>query len=209
MKAFKVISNPEAFQLLADETRRKMIYLLRAKEMTVSQIAESMNLTPQAIYHHIRKLKDVDMIEIAKEERVGHFIETYYRSTAEVFHLSHGVGESAEYIEGEVKEAMDGLKKLGMKVNCMPEKMSEVLKIVKEMKDPFVREEWADRISTLEDVDFLARQAVFEYANLLSMSDKDFEGFLKNYRELRKLLRTCVEIPDALMKAGHKKEQPK
>jgi len=55
----------------------------------------------------------------------------------------------------------------------------------------------------------LARQAVFEYANLLSMSDKDFEGFLKDYRELRKLLRTCVEIPESLMKIGHKKEQTK
>ena len=196
MKAFKVISNPEAFQLLADETRRRMIYLLRAKEMTVSQVAEEMHLTPQAIYHHIRKLKDVGMIEIAKEERVGHFIETYYRATAEVFHLAHGVGESTEYIEGEVKEAIDGLKKLGMKVNCSVEKTSEILKIVKEMKDPFMRQDWADKIAALEDVDFLARQAVFEYANILSMSDKDFEQYLDHFKRLRQILRACVELPE-------------
>ena len=205
MKAFKVISNPEAFQLLADETRRRMIYLLRAKEMTVSQIAEQMHLTPQAIYHHIRKLKDVDMVEIAKEERVGHFIETYYRATAEVFHLAHGVGESTEYIEGEVKEAIEGLKKLGMKVNCGTENMTQVLTIVKEMKDPFLRQEWADKIAGLEDVDFLARQAVFEYANLLSMSDKDFEQFLNHYKELRRILRSCIELPDQTPRKGKPK----
>jgi len=206
MKAFKVISNPDAFQLLADETRRRMIYLLRAKEKTVSQIAEEMHLTPQAIYHHIRKLKDVDMIEVAKEERVGHFIETYYRATAEVFHLAHGVGESAEYIEGEVREAIEGLKKLGMKVNCGAENMSKVLKIVKGMKDPFIRKEWADKISALDDVDFLARQAVFEYANLLSMSDKDFEEFLNHYKELRELLRSCIELPELPSKKGKGKK---
>ena len=203
MKAFKVITNPEAFQLLADETRRRMIYLLRAKEMTVSQIAEAMNLTPQAIYHHIRKLKDVDMIEVAKEERVGHFIETYYRATAEVFNLAHG--ESTESAENEVKVAMDGMKKLGMKVNCSPEKSDEVLKLVKEMKDPFTNTYWADKITALDDVDFLSRQTIFEYANLLSMSDKDFEEFLKCYRNLRKLLRACVEIPEDLEKPSPKK----
>src|SRR2546425_538311 len=60
MKAFKVIKSPEAFQLLADETRRRIIYLLRAKEMTVSQISAELGLTPQAIYHHIRKMRDAD-----------------------------------------------------------------------------------------------------------------------------------------------------
>jgi len=207
MKAFKVITNPKAFQLLADETRRRMIYLLRAKEMTVSQIAEAMNLTPQAIYHHIRKLKDVDMIEVAKEERVGHFIETYYRATAEVFNLAHG--ESTESAENEVKVAMDGMRKLGMKVNCSPEKSADVLKLVKEMKDPFTNTEWADKITALDDVDFLSRQTIFEYANLLSMTDKDFEEFLKCYRNLRKMLRSCVEIPEELLKPSPKKEKPK
>ncbi|MFO7618288.1 MAG: ArsR family transcriptional regulator [Thermoplasmata archaeon] len=45
MQTVKMITDPEAFQLLADETRRKMIYLLRVKDMTVSQIAEQMGLT--------------------------------------------------------------------------------------------------------------------------------------------------------------------
>src|SRR6266704_3558784 len=68
MKAFKVIKSPEAFQLLADETRRRIIYLLRAKEMTVSQISAELGLTPQAIYHHIRKMRDADLVEGARED---------------------------------------------------------------------------------------------------------------------------------------------
>src|SRR5438445_112154 len=99
MKAFKMIKDPEAFRLLADETRRRIIYLLRAKEMTVSQIAAELNLTPQAIYHHIRKLRDSDLVEVAREERVDHFIETYYRATAEMFNLSHGERMPQAYAE--------------------------------------------------------------------------------------------------------------
>ena len=102
MKAFKLIKDPEAFQLLADETRRRVIYLLRAKEMTVSQIAAELNLTPQAIYHHIRKMRDAGLVEVAREERVDHFIETYYRATAEMFNLSHGEGMSPAYAQQKV-----------------------------------------------------------------------------------------------------------
>lgn len=85
MKSVKVFKDPGAFKILADETRRKIIYLLRVKERTVSQIAEELGKTPQVIYHHIRKLLDADMVEVAKEVRIDHFIETYYQATAEVF----------------------------------------------------------------------------------------------------------------------------
>ena len=66
MRAFKVIKDPKAFQLIGDETRRRVIYLLRAKDLTVSQIAADLDRTPQAIYHHIGKLKEAGMIEVAK-----------------------------------------------------------------------------------------------------------------------------------------------
>lgn len=85
MKKVKVFKDPRAFKILSVETRRKIIHLLRVKERTVSQIAEDLGKTPQVIYHHIRKLLDADMVEVAKEVRIDHFIETYYRATAEVF----------------------------------------------------------------------------------------------------------------------------
>src|SRR5207253_1996382 len=82
-KAFKLITDPDAFQLLGDETRRRIIYLLRAKEMTVSQIAGELNLTPQAIYHHIRKLRDAGMVEVAREQRVDHLAKLLMMSDKE------------------------------------------------------------------------------------------------------------------------------
>ncbi len=202
MKAIKIISNPEAFQLLGDETRRRMIYLLRAKEMTVSQIAESLHLTPQAIYHQVRKLKDVGMLEIAKEERVGHFIETYYRASAEVFQLAHGVGESKEYVENQVKEAMEGLSKLGIGVKVDPTLISKIVQTVKKMKDPMSKSEWNEKASAIEDVDFLAKQAMMEYLFIMSMSDKEFNDFCKHYVELRKLLRSSLKDPTQMQKKG-------
>ena len=202
MKSFKLITDPEAFQLMADETRRRIVYLLRAKERTVSQIAEELGLTPQAIYHHIRKLKEADMVEIAREERVDHFIETYYRATAEMFHLSHGKGGSSKYFEEETREALDAMSKLGLKVEMDPGLVTKVVDLVKGMKDPGHENPWVEKVNELEGTDFLAKQALIEYVNLATMSDADFEKFVKCYRELRKALHSAVVEPRLLAKKG-------
>jgi DNA-binding transcriptional ArsR family regulator len=195
MKSFKLITDPEAFQLLADETRRRIVYLLRAKERTVSQIAEELSLTPQAIYHHIRKLRDAGMVEVGREERVDHFIETYYRATAEMFHLSHGEGGSSKLYEEETREALEAMSKLGVKVNTDPALVTKVVDLVKGMKDAYQDSPWTDRVNELEGVDFLVKQTLLEYVNLCTMSDAEFEDHLKKYRGLRKALKSSVLEP--------------
>src|SRR5467141_4390538 len=170
MKAFKVISDPEAFQLLADETRRRVIYLLRAKEMTVSQIAGELSLTPQAIYHHIRKLRDAGMVEVAREERVDHFIETYYRASAEVFNMSHGQGGSTSFHETKTTESLQALAKLGFQVRTDPQVVSKIVETQQQMGKIGEKDELANRIGALDDIDFFVKQEVAHLAQLLTMS---------------------------------------
>ena len=82
--------------------------------MTVSQIAAGLNITPQAVYHHIKKLKKGDLIEVSKEVRVDHLIESYYRATAETFLCSvENVPHGREYTKEQVTTVLHALKKLG------------------------------------------------------------------------------------------------
>jgi DNA-binding transcriptional ArsR family regulator len=195
MKAFKLITDPNAFQLLGDETRRRVIYLLRAKEMTVSQIAGELNLTPQAIYHHIRKLRDAGMVEIAREERVDHFIETYYRASAEIFNMSHGEGSSQRFAEEKAAESIKALSKIGLKVREDPTAAARLVELEKRMEEIGQEGKWSETIASLPDVDFFVKQGVGHLAKLLTMSDKDFTEYLNLIKEERKLLRSLVEEP--------------
>jgi DNA-binding transcriptional ArsR family regulator len=195
MKAFKLITNPEAFQLLGDETRRRIIYLLRAKEMTVSQIAGELNFTPQAIYHHIRKLREAGMVEVAREERVDHFIETYYRASAEIFNLSHGEGSSQRFAEEKAAESFKALSKIGLKVREDSTAAARLVELDKRMEEIGQESKWSEAIAGLPDVDFLVKQGVGHLAKLLTMSDKDFAEYLNLIKEERKLLRSLVEEP--------------
>ncbi len=186
-----MIRDPEAFQLMGDETRRRMIFLMRAKERTVSQIAEELGKTPQAIYHHIRKLKEAGLVEVAKEERIDHFIETYYQATAEVFEFSYGEGPgSMEYAERETEEALRNLPQLGFEVKFDRGDVSKLVEVQMRKETLGHREDLEEKIAELKNVGFLAKQTAGKYARLLSMSDEEFDEYLKLVKEFRDRLRS-------------------
>ncbi len=192
MKNLKTISDPEAFKLMADETRRRIVFLLRAKEMTVSQIAHELNITPQTIYHHIRKLVQGDLVEVTREVRVDHLIESYYQATAEVFHFTIGkTSRDKEFMLEETEAALKALTRIGFKLKYDQKTISDLVELIMEQKDCCGAKEFEDAISKLDDIDFLTKQDVQEYAGILSMSDEEFaerDELRKKFRDLLKSL---------------------
>lgn len=187
MRSFKYINDPKAFDVIADETSRKIVYLLRAKEMTVSQIADAMGKTSQAIYYQIAKLKEVGLVEVAREERVKHFIETYYRATAEVFEFRHGESKGHGR-EKETQEALDALKTVGLNFDVNEDMVAGLANVLNELHGGGLSPEMEEKISQLPDVGFFTRQLAYEVARYATMSDKQFEHMLADTKETRKLL---------------------
>lgn len=193
MKPFKSISNPEAFKLMADKTRRKIVFLLRAKEMTASQIAHELKITPQTIYHHIKKLVEGDLVEVTREVRVDHLIESYYQATAEVFHFTIGkTSRGKEVLQEETKAALKALQQIGFKLKYNQEVILEIVEHLLEEKDCCGAKEFEDAISKLEDIDFLTKQNVQEYAGILSMSDEEFAKRNELRIKFRDLLKSLI-----------------
>jgi DNA-binding transcriptional ArsR family regulator len=194
LKQIKALKDPEAFKLLGDETRRKIIYLLRAKEMTVSQIAEALNLTPQAVYHHIKKLMDGEMVEVTREERVDHIIESYYRATAESFQMVMGRTPSGrEVAKEQMANILKALKKLGFKIEFNEKTTAQLTNVQVELESCCQGEKFEDAIDKLEDVDFVAKVYVEEFAHYLAMTDEEFAKQQELEKKFRDLLRSLVK----------------
>ena len=199
MKALKVIKDPEAFQLLADDTRRKIVYLLRVNEKNVSQLASELNLTPQAVYHHAKKLLKGGLIEVTREERCGHLIESYYRATAEMFQFSHGKTtaqklHSKQLAKEQMTTALNALKKLGFNLKYDEKKISQLVDAQAEL------EECCTDISKLEneiyemnDLDLLTKKNVENLAGTLLMSEDEFIRQHENRKKFRELLISLVK----------------
>jgi DNA-binding transcriptional ArsR family regulator len=194
MKPIKTIKSPEAFRLLGDETRRKIVFLLRVKEMTVSQIAAELNITPQAVYHHIKRLLKAEMVEVSREERIDHLIESYYRATAEAFLCSFGKTlRSGEPGAEQVKAVLNSLKKIGFNLKFDEKTVSQLIEMEKNIHECCEVSKLEDAISELEDADFLTKQVIRKYAEILSMSDEEFLEQQKLSKKFRDLLISFVE----------------
>lgn len=197
MKYSMTITDPQAFQLLADGTRRKIVFLLRVKEMTVGQLAEELGLTPQAVYHHIKKLQKGDMVEVTREERTGHLIESYYKATAEIFDLSIGkqhfkTAKDRKILTEQETSALDTLKKLGFKLEFSETDVSKLVDVVGELNKCCDTEKYEDMLSKMDDLDILTRMRAKEYAEILMTTDEEYIKREKNKRKLRELLNSLI-----------------
>jgi DNA-binding transcriptional ArsR family regulator len=209
MKAFIVIREPEAFQLLADETRRKILYLLRVKDMTVNQLAAELGVTSQAVYHHTRKLLKGKMIEVTKEERVGHLIESYYRATAEDFLLSTGkIKAKSVRDKAMVKEQMTAVfkafQKFGLDVKYGDSSISKLVDLwvgLQEDCGTCMNPEVQDKIWSSDELSLLEKTMATELSSVLLMTDEEFVRNEKNRRELRTFLRSLTPKKEKIIPA--------
>lgn len=185
MRERKTIRDPGAIQLLADDTRMKMIYLLRAKEMTVSQIADEIGLTPQTIYHHIKRLREAEMVEVSREERIEHLVESYYRATAGMFFFVDGACAGESGGEEKVRSIIEALDVLGFKVDPSDRHVATILKLAEEIRRRRKDPEIMARIYEMDDIDSSLGDDLGEFAAMMKMDDREFEKYLSAQRTLR------------------------
>lgn len=55
---------------LSDETRQKILEMLQEREMCVSDIVESFNISQPTVSHHLNILKNVGLVESRKEGKL-------------------------------------------------------------------------------------------------------------------------------------------
>jgi len=200
----KVVES-EACKLLGGEVQRKILGLLRDEELPICDIARKLNMTPQAIYHHVKKLKKAGLVHVTREVRCGHLIESYYQATAENFICCTDELEGESAKEG-LTEVLNGLSKIGFKMEVNEDELPKLAKIqarrgkFTKLKNPVPeickKCGSADFFLKSGPMDLLKLDHIYHYANLIMMTDEEYEEKLNNERELRRfLLSACQEKP--------------
>jgi len=194
MQAIKVIDDPDKFKLLANDTRRKIVFLLRATEMNASQISETLHVTPQTIYHHLKKLQKADLVQVAREERAGHLIESFYRATAEAFLCSVGATSGGrEFLEKQMRSSLDGLKRAGLKIEYNEEDLKDLLEKQDEILQCCNSAEFDEQMKdVLTDLDDGTLSLIKEYGSLIIMTDEEYEKRLSSKNGFRVALKSLL-----------------
>jgi hypothetical protein len=121
-------------------------------------------------------------------------IESYYRATAETFYCSVGkTPRSREFAREQVLTVLNALKRLGFNLEFDDNKISQLVDVQRELGECCSSGKFENAIADLDDVDFLTKQTVQEYAETLSMSDKEFAEQHENKKKFRNLLISLVK----------------
>ncbi|MGG1674885.1 autorepressor SdpR family transcription factor [Neobacillus sp. NRS-1170] len=57
----------EAFKALSDPSRRKILHLLKKKDLSAGEIADQFNMTKPSISHHLNLLKQANLVDSEKK----------------------------------------------------------------------------------------------------------------------------------------------
>ncbi|MFJ5622562.1 autorepressor SdpR family transcription factor [Peribacillus loiseleuriae] len=60
-----------AFKALSDPTRRKILDLLKNRDLTAGEISDHFNMTKPSISQHLKLLKNADLVE---DEKKGQYV---------------------------------------------------------------------------------------------------------------------------------------
>ncbi len=202
----KVVES-KACKLLGGKVKREIIDLLRDDELTIGEIATKLNMTPQAIYHHMKKLKKAGLVHVTREERCcgGHLIESYYRATAENF-ICYNEEPKGESSEENTRGILNELNKIGFKMEFNEEKLLKLTELQARRRRftklqspvPEICKKCGSGDFFLKSgpMDLLKLDHVYHYANLVMMTDEEYEERVNTERELRQFLQSiCEEKP--------------
>lgn len=77
-----VIDNPQDIRLIFSRKHNMILKLVTEKELSISDIAKSLNINPGSVHYHIKELEKHGLVKQVRDEIKGGIIKKYYRAAA-------------------------------------------------------------------------------------------------------------------------------
>jgi len=138
-KDVEIIRDPKAIKIGVEDTRGKILSLLRVDDMTISQIAEALSKDQSTIYRHIKKLEEAGFIEVSGERKEHHIPEKLYGRTASLFLLSPRTMEAGGSKDLELSWEKTHAKKIVEIMNKMGYDNDADEELIKDLSELFAR----------------------------------------------------------------------
>jgi len=120
MKEVEIVDDPEKIKIIIEDTRTKILRLLRFRDMTISELASILNKDVSTIFRHIKKLESAGFVKVTGERRIHNVPEKIYGRTAKTIFLAPESYVKDEAIKKMNKKRVeilaDTLRSLGYEV---------------------------------------------------------------------------------------------
>jgi DNA-binding transcriptional ArsR family regulator len=82
-----VVQDPQQLRALADDHRAKIVFLLRERAASVTELAETLACPKGTVGHHVKVLERAGLIRVVRTRKVRALTEKFYGRVAKLFVL--------------------------------------------------------------------------------------------------------------------------
>ena len=82
-----VVQDPKQLRALADVVRTKIVFLLRERAASITELAEVLESPKGTVGHHVKVLEQAGLIRVVRTRKVRALTEKYYGRVAKLFVL--------------------------------------------------------------------------------------------------------------------------
>lgn len=130
MREVLIITEPEKVKVLSEETRFRILQLLKEHPMTINELSEALGKDRTTVYRHVKMLENAGLIEELNSD--GN--ERIYTRVARLFLIKSDLDESVEefreaYLQVEAEKLVQILEKAGVRIKDR-EKLKRLTKVV-------------------------------------------------------------------------------
>lgn len=187
-----IIKDPKVAKLLADETRREILNLLRKEEQSATDLAKALGKNHSSIVHHLNTLLEAGLIEVSREEKVRNMIQPYYRTVARNFHVAYSLTEALsqdpDYVawqEGFVEKLLRSLEAYNLDVpGDMEEEVKDLLRTMYYQRKKAYEERLSQRTRPVETSKYAAKSVAHILSHIQLMKDEEYMGALTRLAEI-------------------------
>ncbi len=174
-KDVRVFEDSDTLKVGLEQSRKKILKLLKVKNMTISQISEALERDQSTVYRHIKKLEEAGFIEVKGEKKEHHIPERVYGRTAEIFLLTlepmdKGVG--MQWKNERVDRSLNILEQSGLECNGGEEIVDELSDFLEKV-DEEILDDMTSSFSDREDIDFLSLMQSQFLAELIKIENDE------------------------------------
>jgi len=185
VKEVLIITEPETVKVLSEETRFKILQLLRMRPMTINELSEALGRERTTVYRHIKTLEKAGLVE----ELESHGNERVYSRSARIFLIKADPDESVEqfrqaYLQVEAERLVQILEKAGFRVKDR----AELIRLAKQVLDEIeIRSQPVLKRISQAEIE-LTEVELFHLLNMLVfMQSPELSEKAKKVRELMEL----------------------
>jgi len=189
-KDVKVIRDPKAIKVAVEDTRSNILSILRINDMSISQLAKSLDKDQSTIYRHIKKLEEYDYIEPTGEKKTHHIPEKIYGRTSGVFLLCPSNIDTGQPSEMMIEWERNKAERIIELLSIMGFDSDDGSELIEDISDIFI--DLKERVikpieESEEDIGKIS------FATLLRLELLMFLLELRNDQELREKVNTALD----------------